>query len=101
MPKFGVKVPHNLTQEEARSRVERFAEMLRQKMQDKVSDLEQTWDGDTLNFSVKTYGIQLKGGIVVKDNELDLNGDLPFAAMMFKGKIESEIREQLERIVAA
>ena len=28
-------------------------------------------------------------------------GDLPFAALMFKGKIESEIRESLERIVAA
>jgi putative polyhydroxyalkanoate system protein len=101
MPKFGVRVPHNLSQEEARSRLERFAEMLQQKFQDKVSDLDQTWEGDKLNFKFKTYGIQLQGGIAVTDKELDLTGDLPFAAMMFKGKIESEIREQLERIVAA
>jgi putative polyhydroxyalkanoate system protein len=101
MPKFGVRVPHNLTQQEARSRLERFADVLQQKFQDKVSDLSQTWEGDTLNFRFKTYGIQLQGGIAVTDKELDLNGDLPFAAMMFKGKIESEIREQLERIVAA
>jgi putative polyhydroxyalkanoate system protein len=101
MPKFGVRVPHNLTQPEARSRLERFAELLQQKYQDKLSDLNQSWEGDTLKFRFKSYGIQLQGGIAVTDNELDLNGELPFAAMMFKGKIESEIREQLEKIVAA
>jgi putative polyhydroxyalkanoate system protein len=101
MPKFGVRVPHSLTQTEARSRLERFAELLQQKYQDKVSDLDQSWEGDTLKFRFKSYGIQLQGGIAVNDKELDLNGELPFAAMMFKGKIESEIREQLEKIVAA
>jgi putative polyhydroxyalkanoate system protein len=101
MPKFGVRVPHSLSREEARSRLERFAETLQQKFADKVSDLQQSWEGDTLKFHFKTYGIALDGGITVGDNELNLSGDLPFAAMMFRGKIESDIREQLERIVAA
>ncbi|MCI0332464.1 MAG: polyhydroxyalkanoic acid system family protein [Planctomycetes bacterium] len=101
MPKFGVTVPHNLTTDEACSRLERFVEVLQQKFEGKVSDLQQSWDGDTLNFSFKTFGIQLTGGIAVTDNELKLDGDLPFAAMMFRGKIESDIKEQLERIVAA
>jgi len=101
MPKFGVTVPHQLTKDEARSRLERFIEVLQTKFEGKVSDLQQSWDGDTLNFGFKTFGIQLKGGIAVNDNELQLDGDLPFAAMMFRGKIESDIKEQLERIVAA
>ena len=100
MPKFGVRVPHTLKKEEARSRLERFAQMLEEKYAGKVSDMQQTWEGDTLRFHFKTYGIALDGGITVKDDELDLSGDLPFAAVMFKGKIESEIREGLERIVA-
>jgi putative polyhydroxyalkanoate system protein len=101
MPKFGVTVPHQLTKDEARSRLERFAEMLQSKFEGKVSDLNQSWDGDTLKFSFKSFGIQLSGGIAVNDDNLKLDGDLPFAAMMFKGKIESDIKEQLERIVAA
>jgi putative polyhydroxyalkanoate system protein len=100
MPKFGVKVPHQLTRDEARSRLERFVEMLEQKFGDQVKDLQQSWDGDTLNFKFRTYGIQLDGGIAVADNELNLSGDLPFPAMMFRGKIESAIREQLEKLVA-
>jgi putative polyhydroxyalkanoate system protein len=101
MPKFGVRVPHQLSKDEARSRLERFIEMIEQKYADKVSELQQSWDGDTLKFHFKTYGIPLDGGITVSDSELNMAGDLPFAAVMFKGKIESEIRESLERIVAA
>jgi putative polyhydroxyalkanoate system protein len=101
MPKFGVTVPHRLTKDEARSRLERFAEVLQTKFEGKVSDLNQSWDGDTLKFSFKSFGIQLSGGIAVNDDNLKLDGELPFAAMMFRGKIESDIKEQLERIVAA
>jgi putative polyhydroxyalkanoate system protein len=101
MPKFGVRVPHTLTKDEARSRLERFIDVLKAKSGNQVSDLQQAWEGDTLKFHFKTFGIAIDGGITVAENELDLAGDLPFAAMIFKGKIESEIREQLERIVAA
>jgi putative polyhydroxyalkanoate system protein len=101
MPKFGATVPHKLTKDEARSRLERLAEAIGKKYEGKVSDLSQSWDGDTLNFSAKTFGIQLKGAITVADHELKLDGELPFAAMMFKGKIESDFKEQLERIVAS
>jgi putative polyhydroxyalkanoate system protein len=100
MPKFGVRVPHELSQQEARSRLERFAERLKEKAEGQVSDLQQSWEGDTLHFQFKTYGIQLKGSIAATDKDLNLDGELPFSAMMFRGKIESGIREQLERLVA-
>jgi putative polyhydroxyalkanoate system protein len=99
MPQFSVHVPHSLPPQEARQRLNRFVEILRQKFQDSVSDLQQNWDGDTLRFSFKTFGIALKGGITVDEKQLGVKGDLPFTAMMFRGKIESSIREQLERLV--
>ena len=101
MPKFNVQVPHSLSQQEARARLERFAEMLQQKFQGQVSDLHQSWENDTLRFRFKTYGIPLEGGITVGDQALDVDGELPFSAMMFRGKIESSIRQELERLVAA
>jgi putative polyhydroxyalkanoate system protein len=99
MPQFSVQVPHTLPQAEARERLNRFVDVLRAKFQDSVNDLQQNWDGDTLRFSFKTFGIVLKGGITVDEKKLDVTGDLPFTAMMFRGKIESSIREQLERLV--
>jgi putative polyhydroxyalkanoate system protein len=99
MPKFGVRVPHTFTKDEARTRLERFIDMLKAKSGNQVTDLTQSWEGDTLKFHFKTFGIAIDGGITVSDSDLNLAGDIPFAAMMFKGKIESEIREQLERIL--
>jgi putative polyhydroxyalkanoate system protein len=101
MPKFNVNVPHSLSPQEARTRVERFADMLEKKFQNQVSELKQSWENDTLNFSFKTYGIPLQGGITVGESQLSCAGELPFSAMMFRGKIESAIREELERLVAA
>lgn len=101
MPKFNVQVPHTFTQQEARTRLERFAEMLQQKFQNQVSELEQSWEGETLRFRFKTFGIPLTGGIAVNQHDLQLAGELPFAAVMFRGKIESSIREELERLMRA
>ena len=100
MPKFQLEVPHELGAAEAKSRLERFIEMLQGKFQEKVSDLSQGWTGNTLNFGFKTFGIKINGAIDVQENALKVDGDIPFAAMMFKGKIESEIREQLGRLIA-
>jgi len=99
MPKFNVTLSHPLSQQDAIDRLSRFADTLREKFQDKVSDLEQSWNGNVLNFGFKTYGIAIKGTITVTDKQVALVGELPFTAMMFKGKIESEIREQLTRLL--
>jgi hypothetical protein len=100
VPKFQLEVPHQLGAAEAKSRLERFIEMLQGQFGEKVSDLSQGWAGNTLNFGFKTFGIKINGAIDVRDDALAVVGDIPFAAMMFKGKIESEIREQLGRLVA-
>jgi hypothetical protein len=72
---------------------------LQSKFSDKVSDLTQGWNGNTLSFGFKTFGIKITGDITAKDNQLDVNGEIPFTAMMFKGKIESDVKEQLARLM--
>lgn len=99
MPKFSVTVPHSLPREEVVERLTRFADILREKFKDSVSDLEQKWDGEDVVFGFKSFGMTIAGRIKIEENQLDVNGDLPFSAMMFKGKIESAIREQLDRLM--
>jgi len=95
VPKINLEIPHQLSAEEARSKLERFTESL---PQDQVSDLEQSWTGNTLTFSFKTFGIKIGGDLTAADEKLLVNLELPFSAMMFKGKIETEIKKQLERL---
>ncbi len=98
MPKINLEIPHQLSAEEARNRLERFTEGL---PQDQVTDLEQSWNGNTLSFGFKTFGIKIGGDLTAADEKLLVNLELPFSAMMFKGKIEAGIKKQLERLTRA
>jgi hypothetical protein len=99
MPKFSVRVPHALERAEAIHRLEQFEQILRAKFKDSVSDLEQKWEGDDLVFRFKSFGMAISGKMKISDREIAVDGDLPFSAMIFKGKIESAIREQLDRLM--
>jgi hypothetical protein len=99
MPKFHVTVPHPLSQEDAVRKLNGFVDLLRRRYKDQLSGLEESWDNNILSFGFKTYGIQVGGKITVNDHSLDLDGDLPFSAIMFKGKIESTIRDELTKLM--
>lgn len=99
MPKFHVTVPHPLSQEDATRKLNGFVDLLRSRYQDQLSGLEESWDNNVLSFGFKTYGIQVTGKITVNDHSVDLDGDLPFSAIMFKGKIESAIRDELTKLM--
>ncbi|HEX7377368.1 MAG TPA: polyhydroxyalkanoic acid system family protein [Pirellulales bacterium] len=101
MPKITISVPHQLGQEGAAERLQRFVTRLKEKHQDQVSNLEEEWNGNALTFRFKTFGFQFQGNGNVSENDATLDVDLPFAAMMFKGKIESEMRDTLTRVLQA
>jgi hypothetical protein len=100
MPSMSITTPHSLGMEEATERLKTFFEKLKARHQDKVSNLEQAWHDNRLEYSFSTYGFSIKGDLTVDPNEVKINGVLPFAAMMFKGKIEQSVREELEKVLA-
>jgi hypothetical protein len=100
MPNFGAEVSHDLGEKEATARLRGFSDALRAKYADQVKNLEESWNEDgSLTFSFKTMGLKIGGDICVGEDTVKLDGKLPFAAVAFKGKIEQEIREQLERVL--
>jgi hypothetical protein len=101
MPSLKISVPHNLGQEEATMRLKGFLTKVRERYQNQVSDLEETWTDNRLDFAFKTYGFHIKGRIVVEPAEVQFEGQLPFAAMMFKGKIEQTLRDEITRVLTS
>ena len=53
-----------------------------------------------LTFSFTTYGIQIQGTLTVEEAAVTLDGTLPFAAIAFKGKIESSLSEELRKALS-
>jgi len=94
-----VTIPHQLGKQVAAERLTHFLDRVREKYQDQISNLQQTVNGDVLDFGFQTYGIDVRGRITVSEDQLHLDGELPIAAMMFKGKIESAIKGELEKLL--
>jgi hypothetical protein len=99
MPKLAMSVPHALGQQEAIARVHKFSAKVKERHPDQVKDLVEEWKDNTLAFSLSNFGFKIKGLLTVEETELKVDCDLPFAAAMFKGKIEREFRETLTRVL--
>jgi hypothetical protein len=100
MPSLKLSFPHQLGQEEAVARLHNLLARVKNKYQDQVSDLKEQWNDNTLTFGFSTYGFKIAGDVIVLPSEVQLDGQIPFAAMMFKGKIETAIRDQLAKELA-
>jgi putative polyhydroxyalkanoate system protein len=100
MSSFCTEVRHQLGRQEAIQRLQAFVEQLRERYQEHVSHLEGDWEDNQLQFGLTTFGMSITGAVTVEDDTARVEGKLPLAAMMFKGKIESAITEELERALA-
>ncbi|MCX6158981.1 MAG: polyhydroxyalkanoic acid system family protein [Ignavibacteriae bacterium] len=69
-----------------------FLPQLKEQHSDKIIDLEESWNGNTGIFSFKISGFEVSGTLQVGENFVLINGELPFAAILFKGAIEETIQ---------
>lgn len=101
MPKFSLSVPHSYPPEQVADKLKSFSDKVKEKFQGTVKDVEQSWSGNQMTFQFTTLGMQIGGVLDVREKEVAVEGDLPFAASMFKGKIEGAIKEQLQKLLTA
>lgn len=100
MPAFRTEVQHSLGKEAATERLKTFIDQVRERFKDKVSAVDGTWNENKLDFSLTTFGFTITGDLTVGETNVVLEGQLPFAAFAFKGKIEQDIKAALEKALA-
>ncbi|MCE9604969.1 MAG: polyhydroxyalkanoic acid system family protein [Planctomycetia bacterium] len=104
MPKFNFSVPHTAGLEKAKKDLRAYLEKMREYAADKVSDMHEDWskwDSDhVVDFSLKSFGMAIKGAMTVEPDKVAVNGEIPFAAMMFKGKIEEGFRDTVRKALS-
>lgn len=100
MPSITVSVAHNLTRQQAAERLKNMAEQLKKQYGNMVQNLKETWSGEAGNFSFTVMGFDVSGMINVEDHEVNMDGQIPFAALAFKGRIESVLREKMTELLS-
>src|SRR5262245_50394519 len=100
MPTFSVSVPHDLGQPAARQRVETFLETVRSDYAQYISDVDGQWTENRLAFRFATGGLHISGMLIVEESLVAVSGPLPLAAVLFRGRIEQQIRDELQRLLS-
>ena len=100
MPSLEMSIPHQLSREEAKRRIQDLLPKMKADYGEQIRDLKEEWEGDTGKFSFTVMGFAVSGTLTVNDNSVDLDGNLPFAAAFFKGKIKSVIENKAQEILA-
>ena len=100
MPKSTVVVPHQLGSDEALERIKGILGKAKEQYGDRITDLQENWTSTGGTFSFKAMGFKISGTLAVTDSDVEIVGEYPFAAIPFKGTIETMLRERAERLLA-
>jgi hypothetical protein len=100
MPSFNVSVPHELGQATARARVEQFLDAVQRDYAEHVRNVSGEWQENELNFRFVTSGLKISGSLAVEESVVEVSGPLPLVAVLFRGKIEQQIRAELAKLLS-
>ena len=100
MSNLSLNIPHSQTQEEALSRVKQLLSRLQEEHKGTITNVQETWNGPNGQFSFSAKGFNIAGTIQVRENEVHLESDLPFAVALFKGQIAAMITDKAKALLA-
>ena len=100
MSKLDISVPHQLSREKAAARIKGLLGQMKREYGDNIKDLQEDWSGDSCRFSFSVMGSNIRGTLDILSDEVQIRGDLPFAASFFKSKIEETIKEKAAELLA-
>jgi Putative polyhydroxyalkanoic acid system protein (PHA_gran_rgn) len=93
-----IAVTHNTTHENARKIVEKRLEDLQRQYAHYATDIDKSWQGDRLEFSVKAKGFTGSGTLEITDTEVIVDGKLPLIAKPFEPRIRSTVEREAEQM---
>ena len=97
---ISLTIPHQLGQEEARSRIQRAIADTRKTYAGKLTSVEEQWAGNQMSFRLTAMGQQIGGRVDVQPTQVRMEVEVPWMLAMlaggFKKRVEEEGRKLLE-----
>ncbi|MDP9193603.1 MAG: polyhydroxyalkanoic acid system family protein [Acidobacteriota bacterium] len=93
-----IAIPHHTTKANARSRVDEKLSGLLNQFGGRAEDLHHEWSGDTLSFQGKAKGFSISGTVEITDEEIIVDGKLPFMAKPFEPKIREAVKREADEM---
>jgi hypothetical protein len=89
-----VSIPHRLTPDEARVRIQRGIGDLRTQFAGKVASLEERWTANHADFQAKVMGQTITARLDIEEHAVRVEVDLPWLFAALAGKITPVIERE-------
>jgi hypothetical protein len=97
-------IPHNLSRQEARVRIQNLISDGTAKYGKEIQNIEAEWRGDTCRFRFDfkkfPFSGSISGDLSVNDSDVTMKGNIPDSIAPFKNIIESAIRRKGEEFLS-
>lgn len=95
-----IEIPHQHNKEEAKNRIKKLLDGLKEKFAGKITNVNETWNENSGVFGFTMGPFSTSGTIDVKEKAVEINLDIPFIASLYKNQIRSVIEEQAKDILS-
>lgn len=89
-----VTIPHQLTREEAKRRIQDELALAGPRLGLLSAAVEQSWSGDTLDFTARAAGQSVNGRAFVEDRQVRVEVTLPWLLAALAGTVRRGIEER-------
>jgi hypothetical protein len=96
-----MSIPHQLPRAEAKRRVQDQVAQFRHQAGAMLSNLQETWTGDTLAFSLVVAGVAMSGHVYVEDHAVRLDIPMPWPLSMLLEKVKPQIEQQGRKLLGS
>ena len=97
---LSVSIPHRLTQDEARTRLQNGIADLKTKHAAQLANVQEQWDGNRMTFALKAAGQSVSGRLEVLPEAVKLDVDLPWLVAMFAEKFRPRVEEEGRKLLS-
>ncbi len=102
MKQLEVRVPHSLSREEVRRRLDHAAARAQSEFGDRVGPIDIAWrSDDLLDVGLNVMGMAIESEVQLLPDELVVRLAVPGMAALFAGRIRAGIEERLGGLLAS
>jgi putative polyhydroxyalkanoate system protein len=99
MPDLTISIPHQLPRPEAKRRIEQGVAQVEQQYGSTLGQVSRTWNGDTMDFTLRVMAMTLTGQLHVEDQMVRINVALPWALAMLVERMKPTIEQEGRKLL--
>ena len=93
-------VEHQLGSETAQSRLQDFIAQMTAQYTDTIDAMDGTWNDNNLVFELTVMGMKVSGTLTVSNDVIEIQGTMPFALSLMRGRMEKTMEQELRKLLA-